>query len=97
MNNLNNVFIMEFLIVFKLSVSVSKEVLVFQESLLSIWVGGISPPSSVIGAAHKLGYPPECDDDACFPARKHAGSLAFTPPGDEMSKVLSRCLPHIQL
>jgi|SRR6218665_1092080 len=23
-----------------------------------------------------------------------AGSLAFTPPGDEMSEVVSRCLPH---
>jgi len=26
-----------------------------------------------------------------------AGSLAFTPPGDEMSEVVSRCLPHRQL
>ena len=26
-----------------------------------------------------------------------AGSLAFTPPGDEMSEVASRCLPHRQL
>ena len=25
-----------------------------------------------------------------------AGSLAFTQPGDEMSKVVSRCLPHRQ-
>src|SRR6218665_3882812 len=24
-------------------------------------------------------------------------SLAFTPPGDEMSEVVSRCLPHRQL
>jgi len=23
-----------------------------------------------------------------------AGSLAFTPPGDEMSEMVSRCLPH---
>src|SRR6218665_2156754 len=26
-----------------------------------------------------------------------AGSLGFTPPGDEMSEVVSRCLPHRQL
>src|SRR6218665_2207584 len=26
-----------------------------------------------------------------------AGSLAFTPPGDEMSEVVSRCPPHRQL
>src|SRR6218665_258534 len=26
-----------------------------------------------------------------------AGSLAVTPPGDEMSEVISRCLPHRQL
>jgi len=26
-----------------------------------------------------------------------AGSLAFTPPGDEMSEVVSRCLPRSQL
>ena len=26
-----------------------------------------------------------------------AGSLVFTPPGDEMSEVASRCLPHRQL
>src|SRR6218665_3545598 len=26
-----------------------------------------------------------------------AGSLAFTPPGDEMSVVVSHCLPHRQL
>src|SRR6218665_2386820 len=26
-----------------------------------------------------------------------AGSLAFMPPGDEMSEVVSRCLPHRQL
>ena len=26
-----------------------------------------------------------------------AGSMAFTPPGDEMSEVVSRCLPHRQL
>src|SRR6218665_190033 len=26
-----------------------------------------------------------------------AGSLAFTPPGDEMSEVVSHCLPHRQL
>src|SRR6218665_943803 len=26
-----------------------------------------------------------------------AGSLAFTPPGDEMSEVVSCCLPHRQL
>src|SRR6218665_598484 len=26
-----------------------------------------------------------------------AGSLAFTPPGDEKSDVVSRCLPRIQL
>src|SRR6218665_1970467 len=26
-----------------------------------------------------------------------AGSLAFTPPGNEMSEVVSRCLPHRQL
>src|SRR6218665_2896882 len=26
-----------------------------------------------------------------------AGSLAFTPPGDEMSEVVSRCLNHRQL
>src|SRR6218665_217029 len=26
-----------------------------------------------------------------------AGSLAFTPPGDEMSEMVSRCLPHRQL
>jgi len=26
-----------------------------------------------------------------------AGSLAFTPPGDEMSEVVSRCLPLRQL
>jgi len=26
-----------------------------------------------------------------------AGSLAFTPPGDEMTEVVSRCLPHRQL
>src|SRR6218665_1707890 len=26
-----------------------------------------------------------------------AGSWAFTPPGDEMSEVVSRCLPHRQL
>src|SRR6218665_2872548 len=26
-----------------------------------------------------------------------AGSLAFTPPGDEMSEEVSRCLPHRQL
>jgi len=25
------------------------------------------------------------------------GSLAFTPPGDEMSEVVSHCLPHRQL
>ena len=25
------------------------------------------------------------------------GSLAFTPPGDEMSEVVSRCVPHRQL
>src|SRR6218665_219414 len=28
---------------------------------------------------------------------RKAGSLAFTPPGDEMSEVVSRCLPHRQL
>src|SRR6218665_1523314 len=27
----------------------------------------------------------------------NAGLLAFTPPGDEMSEVVSRCLPHRQL
>src|SRR6218665_3619148 len=26
-----------------------------------------------------------------------AGSLAFTPPGNEKSEVVSRCLPHRQL
>ena len=26
-----------------------------------------------------------------------AGSWAFTPPGDEMSEVVPRCLPHRQL
>jgi len=26
-----------------------------------------------------------------------AGSLAFTPPGNEMSEVVSRCFPHRQL
>jgi len=26
-----------------------------------------------------------------------AGSLAFTPAGDKMSEVVSRCLPHRQL
>src|SRR6218665_1968357 len=26
-----------------------------------------------------------------------AGSLAFTPPGDEMNEVVSSCLPHRQL
>ena len=26
-----------------------------------------------------------------------ACSLAFTPPGDEMSEMVSRCLPHRQL
>ena len=26
-----------------------------------------------------------------------AGSLAFTPPWDEMNEVVSRCLPHRQL
>ena len=28
---------------------------------------------------------------------RKAGSLAFTPPGDEISEVVSRCLPHRQL
>jgi len=26
-----------------------------------------------------------------------AGSLAFTPPGDEISEVVSRCLRHRQI
>jgi len=33
------------------------------------------------------------DDDGSLPK---AGSLAFTPPGDEISEVVSRCLPHRQ-
>jgi len=28
---------------------------------------------------------------------RKAGSLAFTPPGDKMSEVVSSCLPHRQL
>ena len=34
------------------------------------------------------------DDDGSLP---EAGLLAFTPPGDEMIEVVSRCLPHRQL
>ena len=29
--------------------------------------------------------------------RPKAGSLAFTPPGDEMNQMVSRCLSHSQL
>jgi len=33
------------------------------------------------------------DDDGSLPERK-AGSLAFTPPGNEMSELVSCCLSH---
>jgi len=38
-----------------------------------------------------------CNDDAWFSARRHAGSLALSCPRDEMSEVVSRCLPRRQL
>jgi len=36
------------------------------------------------------------DDESMMVLCPRAGSLNFTLPGDEMSEVISRCLPHRQ-
>src|SRR6218665_3759028 len=41
--------------------------------------------------------PSSFDDVMMMVLCPKAGSLAFTPPGDEMSEAVSRCLPHRQL